>query len=589
MVSQFVLLYFFWLTPQSQLTTSNIKDLKTLDNLPVHYSFFSERDFFDDAYSQAESEKVLPKAKVIGGIIPHHLIVKDKIAAFFEGLEKFDYQTVILIGPNHYNGGADNIITSRAVWATPYGALEPKLEMQKKISNLRVEEEPFIVEHSISGLVSFIKKSLPQAKFIPIIIKDNTPLVELKKLAQLLDENVNPTNTLVLTSVDFSHYQPLDVASFHDQKSIAAIENFDFDSLRALDTCSGPSLYVLLKYLEFQQAEKSDLLFSTNSGALLGNADLPTTSHNIFYFYQGQKKESSVANFLFFGDIMLDRNVKEIVKAKSFDYLLKDLAGEEKRFFRGIDIVVANLEGAVTNNGSHYPPELTNDFAFDPATVKNLSRYNFNFFNIANNHLTDQGVKGVTETAKNLSELNFNFSGCSDGSVDDCSSKIVSVRDLKIAMVGFSMVYNQIDLNKATQLLRKLSSENDAVIVSIHWGQEYQAQFNERQQKIAHELIDSGADVIIGSHPHVIQGVEIYKDKPIFYSLGNFIFDQYFSAETQRGLAIGLTFNKNPEEKNSWRISYFPFEVVNGKISLTAESNKTKLLNEILLSTAAVN
>lgn len=586
-VLQLVLL-FFWLHPLASIKPTIILPPKpAVDKAAaVHYAYFSDRVFYDDAYQQARGEKVTASAAVVGGIIPHHLIVKDKIAAFFVGLEKAKYKTIILIGPNHYNSGPENIIVSAAVWQTPYGDLAPDQAGIKKIKSLKIFEEPFIVEHSISGLVSFIKKSLPTAKIIPIIIKDGTPAADLDNLAQDISDNFDARQTLVLASVDFSHYQPLAVANFHDQKSIASIENFDFNELSKLDTCSGPSLDVLLKYLEIKKAEKSDLLFSTNSGALLNNPDLPTTSHNIFYFYEGDKNKNQVVSMLFFGDIMLDRNVKTIIDKNGFDYLLENLAGEEKRFFRGLDIISGNLEGAVTDSGVHYSPEISNDFAFSPADVARLKKYNFNFFNIANNHILDQNAQGLAETKNNLTNLGFDYSGCPDAVVGSCSYKILIVNGYKIAMAGLSMVYHQFDLSAAKKMINELSKNNDAVIVNIHWGQEYQSKHNDNQEKTAHELIDSGADVIIGSHPHVIQDVEIYRGQPIFYSLGNFIFDQTFSAETQQGLAVGLILTRLAEGGLTWKISYFPFESIKNQVSLMNENKKIELLKTILPSHA---
>jgi poly-gamma-glutamate synthesis protein (capsule biosynthesis protein) len=77
--------------------------------------------------------------------------------------------------------------------------------------------------------------------------------------------------------------------------------------------------------------------------------------------------------------------------------------------------------------------------------------------------------------------------------------------------------------------------------VAIHWGEEYRDVSNKRQQTLGRALIDAGADVIIGHHPHVVEEIELYRGKPIFYSLGNFIFDQYFSKETQEGLAVKIS------------------------------------------------
>ncbi len=115
-------------------------------------------------------------------------------------------------------------------------------------------------------------------------------------------------------------------------------------------------------------------------------------------------------------------------------------------------------------------------------------------------------------------------------------------------MAGFSQVYGLLDADKMLETVRDLASSSDYVVVNIHWGIEYQSKHGQIQQDLAHKLVDAGADAIIGHHPHVVQGSEVYKGKPIFYSLGNFIFDQYFSVETQRGLAVGLSFSENSIE-----------------------------------------
>lgn len=265
--------------------------------------------------------------------------------------------------------------------------------------------------------------------------------------------------------------------------------------------------------------------------------------------------------FLFFGDLMLDRHVGEKIQKYGLDYLLENLMKDD--FISGYDIVSANLEGAVTSGGQHYPPNNLYDFAFSPDIINQLKKYNFNFFNLANNHFSDQGLKGENETFQNLSDLGFYYSGCRDAylsnlsdlsevvnvemgqgmpvlSSDNCSSIILEVRGVKIVFLGFSIVYKEIEKNKIMEQIKKLKEVSDFVIVNVHFGTEYQTQANNYQKVLAREMIDFGADVIIGHHPHVSQNYEIYQGKPIFYSLGNFVFDQYFSAETQSGLAVGL-------------------------------------------------
>jgi len=243
---------------------------------------------------------------------------------------------------------------------------------------------------------------------------------------------------------------------------------------------------------------------------------------------------------LFFGDLMLDRHVGEKINQGGLDNLLSGLSGTSSDLFVGFDLVGANLEGAVTDNGAHYPPLMSYDFSFHPDLIGGLKKYNFNFFNIANNHLSDQGERGVTETAANLKKLNYAHSGCVDRKTGECSSAIVTLNGKKIGLAGFSMVYGLLDEAEAEKITKELSAITDSVIINIHWGREYEHDFSVTQESLARKLIDAGADAIIGHHPHVVQGMEIYKEKPIFYSLGNFIFDQYFSPDTQEGLGVGL-------------------------------------------------
>jgi poly-gamma-glutamate synthesis protein (capsule biosynthesis protein) len=282
-------------------------------------------------------------------------------------------------------------------------------------------------------------------------------------------------------------------------------------------------------------------------------------------------------SFLFFGDMMLDRSVGKRIKEKGLDYLFEKLADEENKFFQGIDIIGCNLEGAVTNNGSHYAPQVAYDFAFHPDLINQLKKYNFNFFNLANNHLYDQGKRGVNETEKNLSEMNFNYSGCVDGVIDECSSKIIDISNKKIAMAGFSTVYSKLDKEKLKTEIKNLADKSDLVIVNMHWGIEYTNIFNKTQQELAHILIDAGANIVIGHHPHVVQGIEIYKNRPIFYSLGNFIFDQYFSKETQEGFAVGINIE---DEKTS--IFLYPFKSKLSQVELMEEKEKQEFLKNLV-------
>jgi poly-gamma-glutamate synthesis protein (capsule biosynthesis protein) len=281
-------------------------------------------------------------------------------------------------------------------------------------------------------------------------------------------------------------------------------------------------------------------------------------------------------NLLFFGDLMLDRNVAARLKGKTIDFLLGELASSSN--LAQFDLVGANLEGAVTNQGDHYSPMVPYDFAFVPERIKELKDYGFSYFSLANNHITDQGQIGLAETRDNLNNLNFYFSGDADAKVSADSLRIIEIKNQKIALVSLSMVYNNFDLAAAKKLINESREQVDWIIVNIHWGNEYQHNFNVWQQNMGRELIDAGADLIIGHHPHVVQGMEIYKNRPIFYSLGNFIFDQYFSADTQVGLGLKVNLNKDKIIITLW-----PLQSVKSAVKLMPTNEKVKFLENFSL------
>jgi hypothetical protein len=299
---------------------------------------------------------------------------------------------------------------------------------------------------------------------------------------------------------------------------------------------------------------------------------------------------SQAMDMLFFGDLMLDRYVGENIRKYGYVYpflKLFDCGSTTQNclpidpslniFFQKAEVVSVNLEGAVTDKGKHYPPGNSYDFAFDPKLIGNLKKFGINYLSIANNHLSDQGADGISQTAKNLDKLGIAYAGCIDALVGDCSSRIIEKNGKKISMVSLSMVYKKFDQQKTNQIIKSLDAKSDLVVVNIHWGIEYSHQFSKSQQAVAHQLADSGADLIIGHHPHVVQGMEIYgtKNIPIFYSLGNFIFDQYFSSDTQEELAVGVVFSDGKP-----KIVLFPMNSSKSQPAVLAGKAKAEFLKK---------
>lgn len=555
----------------------------TQEETRFHSSNPRELSFFETAFSFSKGNIDLNNKEVVAGIIPHHLLAADLIAEEFYNLQNKDYDTIILLGPNHFDSGDADVISSTYDWETPYGVLECDKETLMFLGEVGIEDGILSNEHSVSSEVAFIKKTFPRAKFLPIILKSSVTSTQAEVLANdifLLSQN---KNILVLGSIDFSHYKDSETAQKNDQMSIAAINNFDFDSIYNLDIDSPASLYALLKYSRLRKAEFI-LLNNSNSAILAGKPDIQnTTSYVTGYFAKNNitEKDDSL-RMLFFGDMMLDRHVGELIDKNGLNYIFEKL--EAENFFDDYDLISANLEGTVTDEGRHYSPVKAYDFAFAPELVAELKNYNFNFFNLANNHFDDQGERGVSETFDNLDKLNFYYSGCDGGKIGECAIRTMEIKNKKIGMVGLSVFGRPFDIFKAKEEIKNLKKELDLIIVNIHWGNEYETQFNSTQKNIGNELVDAGADLIIGHHPHVTQGMEVYQGKYIFYSLGNFIFDQYFSDETQKSLAIEAVYNNS-----EFSFTLHPLKSEKGQINFIEGEEKQKWLNEIIDNRSKLN
>jgi poly-gamma-glutamate synthesis protein (capsule biosynthesis protein) len=255
----------------------------------------------------------------------------------------------------------------------------------------------------------------------------------------------------------------------------------------------------------------------------------------------------------FTGDILLDRGVREQIEKKGAGYLLEEVAP----LFLSSDAVVVNLECPVTDTVT--PVNKWFIFRAEPEWLPALAANGITHAGLANNHSIDQGRKGLSSTSRHLQEAGVTPMGYGETQTDACSPLIISRKGVEVAIFNSVLVplenwvylENQPGVCQATaetlaaaiQAL-KATKPGCFAIAFLHWGTEYQQTPTLKQRKDAYLLIDAGANAIIGHHPHVIQKEEVYKEAPIFYSLGNFIFDQNTPA-TQKSLLLQLTFGNN--------------------------------------------
>ena len=281
-----------------------------------------------------------------------------------------------------------------------------------------------------------------------------------------------------------------------------------------------------------------------------------------------QQLEKTVA---FVGDIMLDRGVEYQIKQNNNDFSYP--FNEIKEFLSEFDIVFGNLEGPIVETPPSFP-DTSLQFAFNKETAPSLKKAGFNVLSLANNHTDNMLWAGILQTRNFLSENNIDYVGEPYG----CTQDFVLEKQ-GVLFLSFNKTYpNNCPADKIADAVEQVREKNPSsfLIVSLHWGDEYQPSHSTAQQELAHKLVDVGADVIMGHHPHVVQDIELYNNKVIFYSLGNFIFDQYFSKETQEGLVVSLEIY---QDKLVYRL--FPVSVGKGQPFLMEKAEKKEFLTEL--------
>jgi hypothetical protein len=222
---------------------------------------------------------------------------------------------------------------------------------------------------------------------------------------------------------------------------------------------------------------------------------------------------------------------------------------------RAADLAAANFEGVMASDGVGMRNPGPYRFLAPPAAAGALKRAGIGLVTLANNHSLDWGPAALRDTARHLAEAGVAVVGAGPDDRESSSPRVIEAGGVKTAWLGFTSVGNRsdgdhgragdwrrawADLVLLKKRIREARSLGDLVVLRIHWGVEYQRFPREEEIGLARAAIDAGADLVVGDHPHVIQGVEKYRNGFIAYSLGNFVFDQKRSA----GLALQVLADK---------------------------------------------
>ena len=240
------------------------------------------------------------------------------------------------------------------------------------------------------------------------------------------------------------------------------------------------------------------------------------------------------------GDVIGDRDVGTFIDANGGEAVLAGVA----RLLRESQVAFVNLESPLSNKGAR---NAAKDVTFRgrPALVQGLRTAGVDVVSLANNHALDWGSKALLDTVTRLDAAGIAHAGAGGDLAGARAPALLKTTSGTVAVLAYTLILpggfaagsDRAGVNPGSGHRERLLADitaaakrADWVVVSFHWGIEYTGQASREQRELAHDAVDAGADLVIGHHPHVLQGLELYRNKLIAYSLGDFVFDHYSRA-----------------------------------------------------------
>lgn len=487
------------------------------------------------------------------GIVPHFMEQPEKVDEFYRMIQfkNTTIDKVIVIAPDHFRvttGVAETICSWDEAEICYKKTCVPLWSLQLSLPCFDTTPASWgkieLRDHGIGEHLKRIDRYLSGAAVVPILVQPRSVYEVYESLRELARDDITE-NVLVLASVDFSHYIGDNFGRLHDttttyvlssSRDIADFTTIEADCPACLYTISqlarGEGLSPVFRHRDSSSKRPADFF------------DPEATSRQFIYYTSAKKKADNGLTVAFFGDFIYTDAIKETLPSQAsakffFEefYQQKNILANAQNFIHrplfGIDFVWFAMEGPIAPWGVCSYQKGVRGICSDDTILPVLQEVWFSVASITNNHTLDNGKEGVQVTKETLEKNWITPFGTvigNDLSVVDQGIYKGTKRWISYARHGFDFTETQDMLEGACKQLEQ-NAFKDVNLVSVHRGNEFQTTHDASQQYIGRKLIDCGADVIIGHHPHVPQDIERYKKKPIIYSLGNFLFDDQKACE----------------------------------------------------------
>ncbi|MGH3334114.1 MAG: CapA family protein [Nocardioidaceae bacterium] len=276
---------------------------------------------------------------------------------------------------------------------------------------------------------------------------------------------------------------------------------------------------------------------------------------------RGATRPGPVVTMTVTGDIMLARGVAEAARGSGSP---APALLPTRRRLSAADITVGNLESTLSRAGA--PTQGGDSFAADPRVARSLKAAGFDALSLANNHAGDFGGQALVQTRRRLRSVGLQTFGAGANPAQAWAAAVVERAGVRFGFLGFNAIgetpevapgqpgavsvsmpprtgpLDRSELARFLRAVRRLGREVDVVVVLPHWGTQYTNRPEPVQRRVAARLVGAGADLVVGGHPHWVQGVDVVDGTLVAHSLGNFVFDMDFMPETMESLLLELTY-----------------------------------------------